>query len=92
MKLRRRSLLVSICSFFIAVGLGLVFFSLEPELFDNIVYMLGIQYPPVAYLIFSILMLMAIIVLLARRVSIVDERCRRLTQELALLRPKDPLK
>ena len=84
-KLRKRTLLVSICSFFITVGLGLILFSIIPTFFDQLAYSLGVQYPPVAYLIAVILLLMVIIVFLASKISSIDERCRRLAQELALL-------
>jgi hypothetical protein len=85
-KLRNRALLISICSIFIAVGLGLVSFSLDPMFFDQLSYSIGVKYPPLAYLIIAILLLMVIIVLLALKLSLIDERCRRLAQELALIR------
>jgi hypothetical protein len=85
-KLRNRALLISICSIFIAVGLGLVSFSLAPMFFDQLSYSIGVKYPPSAYLIIAILLLMAIIVLLALKLSLIDERCRRLAQEIALIR------
>ena len=85
-KLRNRALLISICSLFIAVGLGLVAFSIAPTFFDMLAYSVGVQYAPLAYLIGTILLLMVIILVLARKVSVVDERCRRLAQELALIR------
>jgi hypothetical protein len=88
-KLRNRVLLISICSLFIAVGLGLICFSLMPMLFDRLSYSIGVKYPPLAYVIVAVLLLMAIILLLAVRLSLVDERCRRLAQELALIREEN---
>ena len=85
-KLRNRALLISICSIFIAVGLGLVSFSLAPTFFDQVSYSIGVKYPPLAYVIIAILLLMVIIVLLALKLSLIDERCRRLAQEIALIR------
>jgi hypothetical protein len=88
-KLRSRSLLVSICSVFIAIALGLISFSVTPGLFDTFAYAVGVQYPPLAYLVVTILILMVTILMLAIKVSTVDERCRRLAQELALTRQSD---
>jgi Uncharacterized conserved protein (DUF2304) len=85
-KLRNRALLVPICSLFITVGLGLITFSAAPMFFDTLAYSVGVQYPPLVYLIVAILLLMAIIVVFAIKLSSVDERCRRLAQELALMR------
>ena len=88
-KLRNRVLLISICSLFISVGLGLVCFSAVPNFFDQLSYSVGVQYPPVAYLTVTLLLVMVIIVVMALRLSLVDERCRRLAQEIALMQHQD---
>ena len=83
-KLRKRSLLISICSLFVAIGGGLMAFAVVPGMFNRLSYVLGIKYPPLLYLILAILSLVIVILHLATRVSRVDERCRRLAQEIAL--------
>jgi hypothetical protein len=85
LKLRRRSLLVSTCSLFLTVGAAFILFALAPGLFDWIADRSGITYPPVLYLITCVVILIVMIIHLAFRLSLVDERCRRLAIELALL-------
>jgi hypothetical protein len=90
LKLRRRSLLVPTCSLFLAVGAAFTLFAVAPGLFDGLAYWSGISYPPVLYLIGVVVILIGMIIHLAFRLSLVDERCRRLAIELALLtRPVD---
>lgn len=88
-RLKNRALLLSICLLFIAIGLGLISFSAVPALFDYTAESIGIQYPPLAYVMITIVLLMIVIVALATKVSTLDERCRRLAQELALRREHD---
>lgn len=85
LKIRKRTLLISTCSMFIAVGVGLMLFAVFPSFYDAVSYAVGIQYPPLMYMVLAILVLMMIIIHLASRVSLLDERCRKLAQELALL-------
>jgi hypothetical protein len=82
---RERSLLVSMCSLFISIGAGMLLFALFPRFFDRISYLVGIKYPPLLYLILGLLIFMVLTAHLASRLSLVDQRCRRLAQELALL-------
>jgi hypothetical protein len=82
--LRRRALLISMGSLFLAIGLLLILFGIVPNVFNQIAYGLGVQYPPLLYLIGAVVLLMLINVHLASRLSEVDLRCRRLAQELAL--------
>jgi Uncharacterized conserved protein (DUF2304) len=77
-------LLLSIGSIFTAVGLGLVGFAAVPTLFDRVAYAVGVKYPPLLYLILLLLCLSGLLLHLASRISLLDTRCRRLTQELAL--------
>ena len=90
LKLRRRSLLVATCSLFLAVGSAFIFFAAFPEFVDHLAYFSGITYPPVLYLIGCVVILVLMIIHLAFRLSLIDERCRRLTIELALLRYPPP--
>jgi len=89
-RLRDRVLLVSVSSIYMAMGLGLACFALYPQGFDNLAYMVGLKYPPVLYLIVAILVLLLLSVHFGTRLSVVDERCRRLAQEVALLRQERP--
>jgi len=82
---RERSLLVSMCSLFISIGAGMLLFAIFPRFFDRISYLVGIKYPPLLYLILGLLIFMVLTAPLASRLSLVDQRCRRLAQELALL-------
>lgn len=84
-RLGKRSLLLSMGSILIAVGVGLICFASFPSLFDRGAYALGIKYPPLLYLIILLLCLSGMLLHLASRISLLDTRCRRLTQELAFL-------
>src|SRR5690242_3028020 len=81
-RLGKRALLLSIGSIFTAVGLGLVGFAAVPTLFDRVAYAVGVKYPPLLYLILLLLCLSGLLLHLASRISLLDTRCRRLTQEL----------
>lgn len=85
LKLRRRSLLVPTCSLFLAVGSAFILFAAFPGIFDRLAYFSGISYPPVLYLIGCVVILIMMIIHLAFRLSLIDERCRRMAIELALL-------
>lgn len=84
LKLRRRSVLVPTCALFLSVGALFLAFTAFPDAFDKISYALGVKYPPVLYLIGCIFVLIVLIVHLATRLARVDQRCRRLAQEVAL--------
>ena len=85
LKLRRRSALVPTCSLFLTIGTIFMCFAAAPNSFDRLSYLLGVKYPPVLYLIGCIFALILMIVHLASRLAVIDERCRRLAQEFALL-------
>lgn len=84
LKLRRRSALIPTCSLFLTVGVLFMTFTAFPNAFDQLSYAVGVKYPPVLYLIGCLFVLILLIVHLATRLSAVDERCRRLAQEVAL--------
>ena len=85
LKLRRRSLLVPTCSLFLTVGGAFILFAAVPGFFDRLARLSGISYPPVLYLIGCVVILIVMIIHLASRLSLIDERCRRIAMELALL-------
>src|SRR6266404_4022010 len=47
--------------------------------------LVGVRYPPILYLVGCIFVLILMIIHLAFRVSLIDERCRRMAQEMAML-------
>jgi hypothetical protein len=69
---------------FMTIGFGLIGFAVTPGVFDQFAYLLGVKYPPLVYLIFALILLLALNVHLAARVSLLDLRCRKLAQELAI--------
>jgi len=83
-KLRSRGLLVPLGSLFLSAAAILICFSAFPGIFDQLAHALGVDYPPVLYLAGLAVLLMLLTIQLAARVSTLDIRCRRLTQELAL--------
>jgi hypothetical protein len=83
-KLRDRRLLVALGSVFLAISAGLMLFAAFPASFDALSYRLGVKYPPLLYVILAVVALLAVNIVLAARLSVLDVRCRRLAQELAL--------
>jgi hypothetical protein len=83
-RLGKRSLLVPLGGLFLTISLGLIGFAIIPGVFDQFAYFLGVKYPPLVYLILALIVLLALNVHLAARVSLLDVRCRRLAQDLAI--------
>ncbi len=85
-KLSKRELLIPISSLNLAVGLGLAAFALIPSAFDRLSLAIGIKYPPLLYLMLAILTVLVLVLFLSSQISLLDGRCRRLAQEIAMLR------
>jgi hypothetical protein len=83
---RRRSVLIPTLTLLLAIGAGVIAFAAYPAGFDRLSYMMGIAYPPMLYFLLSVSALTVVVLHLAARLSSTDERCRRLTQEIALLK------
>ncbi|MGA2186660.1 MAG: DUF2304 domain-containing protein [Bryobacteraceae bacterium] len=83
-KLRDRRVLVSTCSIFISIAAGLILFGLFPDFFDAVARAAGVKYPPLFYLVITVIVFLVLNVHLAARLSIIDRRCRRVVQELAI--------
>jgi peptidoglycan/LPS O-acetylase OafA/YrhL len=83
-KLRNRSLLVSLGSIFVSMAAGLIAFAIVPDLFNEFSYFAGVHYPPLLYLIGAVVVLTMLSVHLAARLSMLDVRCRRMAQQMAL--------
>ena len=85
-KIRNRTVLIPTCSLLLAIGGGILAFAAWPSFFDHLSNLAGIAYPPVFYFLFAFLGLFLVVLHLATRLSITDERCRKLSQEIALLK------
>src|SRR5690349_7639580 len=85
-KLGKRELLIPISSLNLAVGLGMAAFALVPWAFDALAQAVGIKYPPLLYVMLAILTVLALVLFLSTQLSVLDGRCRRLAQEVAMLR------
>jgi hypothetical protein len=72
-----------------AIGAGFMAFAVAPGVFNSLAYAIGIRYPPLLYLILAVLSLSVVILHVAARLSLIDERCRRLAQETALREAAD---
>jgi hypothetical protein len=83
---RNRTVLIPTITLLLSLGIGVIAFAIYPAPFDKISYMLGVAYPPIIYILIALTALLIVILHLAMRLSITDERCRKLTQEIALLR------
>jgi hypothetical protein len=83
-QLRRRVLLIPLGALFVSISAFLILFAFFPSVFDGISHAVGVWYPPIFYLILTVIALMLVVLRLASRLSIVDQRCRRLAQELAI--------
>lgn len=85
-KLSKRELLIPISSLNLAVGIGLAAFALVPGLFDKISFAIGIKYPPLLYIMLAVLTVLVLVLFLSAQLSVLDGRCRRLAQEISMLR------
>lgn len=87
-KARHRTVLIPTLTLLLAIGSGTMAFAVFPVAFDSLSFAFGISYPPVFYLLIALTALLLVILHLAIRLSLTDERCRKLSQELALLQMK----
>jgi hypothetical protein len=85
-KLSKRELLIPISSLNLGVGLGMAAFAIVPSAFDTLSRAVGIKYPPLLYIMLAIFAVLALVLFLSTQLSLLDERCRRLAQEIAMLR------
>jgi hypothetical protein len=85
-KARNRTVLVPTVTLILTIGAGIIAFAIYPAAFNSLSYVAGVYYPPVFYLLLAMASLLVVILHLAVRLAVVDERCRKLSQEIALLR------
>lgn len=87
---RRRQLREKYAMLWMAVGAAVVVVSLSRGAMDSVARKLGIQYGPTILFLVAIMFLMAVVAHLSYEVSRLEERTRKLAEELALLRPRTP--
>lgn len=87
---RRRQLREKYAMLWMAVGAAVVLVSLSRGTMDSVARKLGIQYGPTILFLVAIMFLMAVVAHLSYEVSRLEERTRKLAEELALLRPRKP--
>jgi hypothetical protein len=87
---RRRQLREKYALLWLAVGFTVLVLSLSRPLLDRISPDLGIAYGPSALFLFSTLFLMGVSGHLSWEVSRLEEKTRRLAEEIALMRPARP--
>jgi hypothetical protein len=87
---RRRQLREKYAMLWMAVGAAVVVVSLSRGPMDGLARALGIHYGPSILFLVAIMFLMAVVAHLSWEVSRLEERTRRLAEELALMRPQKP--
>jgi hypothetical protein len=87
---RRRQLREKYAMLWMAVGGGVVVMSLSRGPMDDVAQALGIHYGPSILFLLAIMFLMAVVAHLSYEVSRLEERTRRLAEEMALMQPRNP--
>ena len=87
---RRRQLREKYALLWLAVGVAVVLLALARTVADRVAAFLGFAYGPSAVFLFSTIFLMGVAAHLSWEVSRLEDKTRRLAQEVALLRPEPP--
>lgn len=87
---RRRALREKYALLWMGVGGVVLLLSLFRPVLDRLSSMLGIDYGPSALFLFSTLFLVGVAAHLSFEVSRLEEKTRRLAEEIALMRPTPP--
>jgi hypothetical protein len=87
---RRRQLREKYAVLWLGVGAVSIFLTLARPLLDRVSLALGISYGPSTLFLFSTVFLMAVAAHLSWEVSRLEEKTRRLAEEIALMRPTLP--
>jgi hypothetical protein len=89
---RRRQLREKYALLWLLVGTSGMLLTIFRSALDRISLFLGIAYPPAALFLFATVFLMGVVAHLSWEVSRLEDRTRRLAEEVALLRPmrRDP--
>ena len=86
---RRRQLREKYALLWLGVGMVAIVLSLARTAADRLAHALGIAYGPSALFLFSTMFLMAVVAHLSWEVSRLEDKTRRLAEEVALLRAED---
>ena len=87
---RRRQLREKYALLWLVVGTSGMLLSIFRPVLDTISIFLGIAYGPSAFFLFATLFLFGVVAHLSWEVSRLEERTRKLAEEIALLRPRAP--
>lgn len=87
---RRRQLREKYAVLWLTVGVIVVLLTLARPLADRVAEALGFAYGPSAVFLFSTVFLMAVAAHLSWEVSRLEDKTRRLAEEIALLKPEPP--
>ncbi|MBA3653232.1 MAG: DUF2304 domain-containing protein [Actinobacteria bacterium] len=87
---RQRQLRAKYSILWIIIGLGLIAFAASPALLDRVSLTLGISYPPATLFLAALGLLFLVVVHFSWELSRLEERTRRLAEELALFRVEVP--
>jgi hypothetical protein len=87
---RRRQLREKYALLWLGVGLIAILLSVARTVLDRVAHSLGFGYGPSALFLFSTMFLMAVSAHLSWEVSRLEEKTRRLAEEIALSRPEAP--
>ena len=87
---RRRNLREKYALLWLGVGVVVLLLSAFRPVLDRLSLALGIDYGPSALFLFSTLFLVGVAAHLSWEVSRLEEKTRRLAEEIALMRPRRP--
>jgi hypothetical protein len=87
---RLRQLRAKYSILWLVIGVGLVGFAASPRLLDRVSEWLGISYGPATFFLGAITLLFLVVIHFSWELSRLEERTRRLAEELALLRVDAP--
>ena len=87
---RRRQLSEKYALLWLSIGAMGILLSIARPLLDRLSLALGISYGPSMLFLFSTIFLMAVAAHLSWEVSRLEEKTRRLAEEIALMRPRPP--
>lgn len=87
---RRRQLREKYALLWMGVGATVVLLSFTRGLMDRAAQALGIGYPPSILFLLAVMFLLAVAAHLSWEVSRLEEKTRRLAEEIALMRPQSP--
>jgi len=83
---RRHHLKSKYSLLWLSIGVVMIALVAFPGLLDNASYKIGISYPPATFLVLSVAVLFMVVVQFSWELSRLEDRTRRLAEEVALLR------